>query len=70
MHPNHLPKNPSLFYLHRMLDNANRWLEYAPTEADAQYISTFIVEIEIKINELALMNLYLENCFQLPAHDK
>lgn len=67
---NHLPKNPNLYYLHRILDNANRWLEFAPTEADAQYIANFIVELEIKINELSLLNTYLNNCYNLPSSKK
>ena len=67
---NHLPKNPSLYYLYRILDNAKQWLEYAPTEADADYISRFIVEIEVKINELSMMTSYLDNCLKLPSADK
>ena len=67
---NHLPKNPSLYYLYRILENARHWLDYAPTEADAQYIARFIVEIEIKINEMSLQANYLNNCLKLPSADK
>jgi hypothetical protein len=70
MKSQHLPTNPSLYYLCRILENARHWLEYAPTEADAQYISRFIVEIEIKINELTLVTSYLEHCMRLPSAHK
>ena len=70
MPANHLPKNPSLYYLCRILENARHWLEYAPTEADAQYISRFIVEVEIKINELSLTTAYLDKCMKLPSAEK
>lgn len=60
-----LPRNPTLFYLYRLLEQARNWQDNAPTDADAAYIESLITQIEIKINEMALAISYLDHCFKL-----
>ena len=60
-----LPRNPNLFFLYQLLEQARAWQDAAVTEADMAYIATLIVEIEIKINEMALVISYLDHCYKL-----
>jgi hypothetical protein len=62
-HP--LPRNPNLFFLYQLLEQARHWQEAASTEADMAYIAQLILELEIKINEMTLVISYLDHCYKL-----
>ena len=57
-----LPKNPSLWSLHKIHDQATRWLDHADDEEDVAVIEEFIYELEIKINEFSQITEHLTRC--------
>jgi hypothetical protein len=65
-HPS-IPRNPSLWALHRLHDQATRWLDHADSEEDSAVIEEFIYELEIKINEFTQVIEHLDSCL---AHAK
>jgi len=63
-HPS-LPKNPSLWSLHKIHDQATRWLDHCDSREDFEALEEFIYELEIRINEVTQTNEFLERCFRL-----
>ena len=57
-----LPKNPSLWSLHKIHDQATRWLDHCESREDFEAIEEFIYELEIKINEFSELTDYLVRC--------
>ena len=62
-HP--LPRNPNLFFLYKMLEQARAWHDNAATEADATYLEGLITELEVRINEMAIVISFLDHCYTL-----
>lgn len=58
-----LPTNPSLWSLSRILDNARRWLDHCDTQEDYDMIDAFIVELEIRLNEMTEATDFLSRCY-------
>jgi len=58
-----LPKNSTLFGLHRLLDHATRWLDHCESQGDFNTIEDFITELEIKISEVTSTIDFLERCY-------
>lgn len=58
-----LPKNPTLFGLHHLLDHASRWLDHCESQDDFNTIEDFITELEIKISEVTSTIDFLERCY-------
>ena len=64
-----LPKNPSLWSLHRIHDQATRWRDHCDSREDFETLEEFIYELEIKINEITQVNEFLDRCFRIdPDH--
>lgn len=61
-----LPANPSIWALSRLLDQATRWLDHCDNEIDCGETQEFILELEIKINELSEKCDFLNRCLKSP----
>lgn len=57
-----LPKNPNLWSLHKIHDQATRWLDHCDSREDFEAIEEFVYELEIKINELSQITEHLTRC--------
>lgn len=57
-----VPRNPSLWSLHKIHDQASRWLDHTDNKEDFDTIEEFITELEIKINEFSQMTDFLTRC--------
>lgn len=59
-----LPSNPSVLSLHRILDQARRWLDHTDTQEDYCEIEDFIVELEIRLGQMNEVTDHLNRCLQ------
>lgn len=57
-----LPRNPSLWSLHKLHEQASRWLDHTENQEDYETVEEFITELEIKINELSEAIDFLARC--------
>ena len=57
-----LPSNPTLWSLHKIHDQATRWLDHCGSQEDFEEIEAFIYELEVKINEFSQLNEFLIRC--------
>jgi hypothetical protein len=63
-HPS-LPKNASLWKLHKTLDTATRWLDHCDNWDDHEAITQFITDLETKIDQVTQTLDHLDRCFAL-----
>lgn len=58
-----IPANPSLWALHKIHDQATRWLDHCEEQETYYEIEAFIYQLEIKINEFSQLNEFLTRCY-------
>ena len=57
-----VPRDPTLWSLNKILDQARRWLDHCDTQEDYDEIEAFIMELEIKIDQTSESVDFLSRC--------